>query len=160
MDWFSKIVKQTPEKIISADKDQLKRTLKELQKTKGISYVLQYYISTIQMQPYSKFCEQSEKTKLVVFVTQNLRSCLPQPEIIFRFRPEIPRGIWIKNNGGGSIFVGQKNRHVTTRIQEHQKKNSQVGQHLVEFCGATHDFEWKNLDAWRTVENLFTIEAI
>ena len=39
------------------------------------------------------------------------------------------------------------NRHVTTRTSEHQKKDSQVGQHLVECCGATNDTESKNLDA-------------
>ena len=33
-----------------------------------------------------------------------------------------------------------------------QKKDSQVGQHLVECCGATNDIEWKILDACRAVE--------
>ena len=47
--------------------------------------------------------------------------------------------------------VGQTSRHVTTRITEHQKKDSQVGQHLVECRGATNDIEWKILNVCRTV---------
>ena len=65
-----------------------------------------------------------------------------------------------KCNGCGSIYVGQTSRHVTTRITEHQKKDSQVGHHLVECRGATNDIEWKILDACRTVEKLMIIEAI
>ena len=60
----------------------------------------------------------------------------------------------------GSIYVGQTSRHVTTRITEHQKKDSQVGQHMVECSGAMNDIEWKILDACRTVEKLMIIEAI
>ena len=59
----------------------------------------------------------------------------------------------------GSIYVGQTIRHVTTRKPEHQKKDPQVGQHVVEGFGATNDIEWKILDACRTVEKLMTIEA-
>ena len=45
-------------------------------------------------------------------------------------------------------------------MTEHQKKDSLVGQHLVECCSATIDIEWKILDASRTVEKLMTIEAM
>ena len=58
----------------------------------------------------------------------------------------------IKCNGCGSIYVGQTSRHVTTRIAEHQKKDPQLGQHLVECRGATNDIEWKIVDACRTLE--------
>ena len=45
-------------------------------------------------------------------------------------------------------------------ITEHQKKDSQVGQHLVECRGATNEIEWKILDSCRTVEKQMIIEAI
>ena len=61
--------------------------------------------------------------------------------------------------GCGSIYVGQTSRHVSTRLTEHQKKDSQVGQDLVE-CGATNDIEWRIVDGYRTVEKLMIIEAI
>ena len=65
-----------------------------------------------------------------------------------------------KCKGCGAIYVGQTSRHVITRITEQQKKDSQVGQHLVEYRGATNDIEWKILDDCRTVEKLMIIEAI
>ena len=62
-------------------------------------------------------------------------------------------------NGCSSIYVGQTSRHVTTRISEHQKKDSPVGQHLVE-CGGTAHIEWDILDECPGVEKLMAIEAI
>ena len=47
----------------------------------------------------------------------------------------------IKFKGCGSIYVGQTGWHVTTRISERQKKDLQVGQHLVECCGSKNDSE-------------------
>ena len=58
------------------------------------------------------------------------------------------------------MYVGQTSRHVTTRITEHQKKDSQVGQQLVEWRGATNDIEWKILDACQTIEKIIIIKAI
>ena len=66
----------------------------------------------------------------------------------------------LKHNGCGSIYVGQTSQHVTTKITEHQKKDSQVGQHLVECCSATIKIELKIRDAGRTAEKLMTLEAI
>ena len=68
--------------------------------------------------------------------------------------------IEVKSNGCGFIYVGQTSRHTTTRITEHQKKDSQVVQHLFECRAAKNDVEWKILDACRTVEKLMIIEAI
>ena len=62
-------------------------------------------------------------------------------------------------NGCSSIYVGQTNQHVTTRISEHQKKGFPVGQH-VECCGTAHDIEWEILDACREFEKLMRIEPI
>ena len=62
--------------------------------------------------------------------------------------------------GCGSIYVGRTSRHVTTRLTEHQKKDSQVGQDLVECRGATNEIEWRIVDAYRTIEKLMIIEAL
>ena len=59
-----------------------------------------------------------------------------------------------------SNYAGQTSRPATTRITEHQKKDSLVGQHLVECRGATNDIEWKFVDACRIVEKLMIIEAL
>ena len=102
-----------------------------------------------------KLCELQ-----VVFTTRKLRSCLPTLKSSFDRDLKSHVVYEIKCNGCGSIYVGQTSRHVTTRITEHQKKDSQEGQHLVERRGATNDIEWKFLDACRTVEKLMIIEAI
>ena len=96
----------------------------------------------------------------VVLILRKLRLSLSTLKLAFDrdLRSHVVYGI--ESNRCGSIYVGQTSRHVTTRISEHQKKDSQVGQHLVEYCGATIDIEWKILDAGRTVVKLMTIEAI
>ena len=63
-------------------------------------------------------------------------------------------------SGCSSIYVGQTSQHVATRNSEHQKKDSPVGQHLVECCGTAHNLEWEILDTCRGVEKLMTTEAI
>ena len=92
----------------------------------------------------------------VVFITQNLRSCLPTLKSFFDRDLKSHVIYEIKCNGCGYIYVGQTSRRVTTRKPEHQKKDSRVGRHLVQDCGATNDIEWKVLDAYRTVEKLMT----
>ena len=56
-----------------------------------------------------------------------------------------------------SSFVRDLKSHVVYEIN--CKKDSQLGQHLVECCGPTNDIEWNFLDACLTVEKLLTIEA-
>ena len=161
-EWSSKIVNQTLEKIISGGKDQLRTTPKEHQKSKTNSndkptIFLQYRGNLTQnfASKLKKLCELQ-----VVFTTRKLRSCLPTLKSSFDRDLKSHVVYEIKCNGCGSIYVGQTSRHVTTRITEHQKKDSQVGQHLVECRGATNDIEWRILDACRSVEKLMIIEAI
>ena len=155
-------VNQTLEKIISGGKDQLRTTPKEHQKSKTKSndkpsIFLQYRGNLTQnfASKLKKLCELQ-----VVFTTRKLRSCLPTLKSSFDRDLKSHVVYEIKCNGCGSIYVGQTSRHVTTRITEHQKKDSQVGQHLVECRGATNDIEWRILDACRSVEKLMIIEAI
>ena len=161
-DWFSKIVNQTLEKIVSAGKDPLRTTPKDYQKNKTRSYdkptiFLQYRGNLIQnfASDLKKLCKWQ-----MVFTTRKLRSCLPTLKSSFDTDLTFHVVYDIKSNGCGSIYVGETSRHVTTRITEHQKKDSQLGKHLVECRGATNDIEWRILDACRTVEKLMVIEAV
>ena len=161
-EWSSKIVNQTLEKIISGGKDQLRTKPKEHKKSKTKSIekptiFLQYRGKLTQnfARKLKKLCEFQ-----VVFKTRKLRSCLPTLKSTFDRDLKSQVVYEIKCNGCGSIYVGQTSRHVTTRITEHQKKDSQVSQYLVECRGATNDIEWKILDACRTIEKLMIIEAI
>ena len=96
----------------------------------------------------------------VVFLTLKVRTCLPT--LISSFDRNLKFHVFneVKCNGCGSIYVGQTNRHVTTRKSKHQKKGSLMGHRLVECSHSTNDFECKILDDSRTVEKLFTIEII
>ena len=142
-EWSSKIVNHTLERIISGGKDQLRTTPKEHQKSKTKSidkptFFLQYRGNITQnfASKLKKLCELQ-----VVFTMRKLRSCLPT--LISSFDRDLKSHVVyeIKCNGCGSIYVGQTNRHVTTRITEHQRKDSRVGQHLVEGRGAPNDTE-------------------
>ena len=153
---------QTLEKIISGGKDQLGTTPTEHQKSKTKSIdkptiFLQYRGNLTQnfASKLRKLCELQE-----VFTTRKLRSCLPTLRSSFDRDLKSHVEYEIKYNGCGSIYVEQTSRHLTTRITKHQKKDSQVGQYLVECRGATNDIEWKVLDAYRIVEKLMIIEAI
>ena len=60
----------------------------------------------------------------------------------------------------GCLRAGLLLRRFATTNSEHQKKDSQAAQHLVEYFGSTSDIEWKTLYACRTIEKLMAIEAI
>ena len=96
----------------------------------------------------------------IIFRARKLRTCLPTLKSPFDKSLKSYVVYNVTSNGSSSIYVGQTSRHVTTRISEHQKKDSPVGQHLVECCGTTHNVKWEILDACRGVEKLMTIEAI
>ena len=94
------------------------------------------------------------------FTTRKLRTCLTTLKSPFDKNLKSHVVYKVTCNGCISIYVGQTSRHVTARVSEHQKKDSPVGQHLVECCGTTHNVKWEILDACRGVEKLMTIEAI
>ena len=96
----------------------------------------------------------------IIFTTGELRTCLPTLKSPFDKNLKSHVVNKVTCNGRSSIYVGQTSRHVTTRISEHQKKDSPVGQQLVESCGTTHNVQWEILEACRGVEKLMTIEAI
>ena len=96
----------------------------------------------------------------IIFTTRKLRTCLPILKSPFDKNLKSHVVYIVTCNGCSSINIGQTSRHVTTRISEHQKKVSPVGQHLVECFGTTHNVKWGSLDACCGVEKLMTIDAI
>ena len=138
-----KIVNETLEKIISGGKNQFRTTQKEHQKSKTRSHDK----PAIFLQNRSNLTQNvaSKLKKLcklrAIFITRKLRSCLPTLKSSFDTDLKSHVVYEIKCNGCGSIHVGQTSRHVATWITEHQKNDSQVGQLLVECCGATNDIE-------------------
>ena len=146
----------------SDGRDQLRATPKEHQKSKTRSYdkpsIFVQYRGNLTPNFASKLKKLCELQ--VVFTTWKLRSRLPTLKSSFDRDLKSHVVYEIKCIGCGSIYVGQTSRHVTTKITEHQKKDSHVGQHLVACHGATNDIERKILDAFQTVEILMVVEAI
>ena len=58
------------------------------------------------------------------------------------------------------IYVDRTSRYFTTRNLEPQKKDSPVGQHLVECYGAAHNIEWEIQSACRRIDKLMELKAI
>ena len=131
---------QTLEKIISGGKDRLRNTPKEHQKSKTKSidkptFFLQYRGNLTQnvASKLKKLCELQ-----VVFTERKSRSCLPTLKSSFARDLKSHVVYEIKCNGCGSIYVEQTSRHVTTRISEHQKKDSRWI-HTMEYSGRLSD---------------------
>ena len=64
--------------------------------------------------------------------------------------------------GCKSIYVGQMVRHLTTRIEEHRKEDTPVGQHIRQ-CGSESgksEFKWKIIDQASSSIKLLTLEAL
>ena len=80
------------------------------------------------------------------FTTRVLKTCLPTLQSSFDENLRSHVVYKVKWNRCRSIYFGQTSRHVTTRIREHQKKESSVRQHLVECCGATYNTDSDFLD--------------
>ena len=52
----------------------------------------------------------------------------------------------IRCNENISIYFDQIDQHTAAKVLEHQKKNSSMGQHLVEYCGTAINIERNILD--------------
>ena len=64
--------------------------------------------------------------------------------------------------GFKSIYVGQTVRHLTTRIEEHGKEDTPVGQHIRQ-CGSESgraELKWKIIDQASSRIKLLTLETM
>ena len=65
--------------------------------------------------------------------------------------------LWVK-----SIYAGQTARHLTTRLEEHRKEDTIVGQHIRQ-CGSESgesEFKWKIIDLASSSLKLLTLVAL
>ena len=166
MEWSSSFVNETLDKIVTKEKvtakpPQNEQNLKKLKVLLKGSLNLEFLFNTEEI---SREVFASRLKKLcdikIIFTTRKLRTCLPTLKSPFDKNLKSHVVYKVTCNGCNSIYVGQNSQHITTRFSEHQKKDSPVGQHFVEYCGTTHNVKWENLDSCREVEKLMTIEAI
>ena len=95
---------------------------------------------------------------LIIFTTRKIKTCMPSlkssfsKEVVYR----------LECCGCKSIYVGQTVRHLTTRIEEHRKEVTQVGQHIRQ-CGSESgksEFKGKIIDQAASSIKLLTLEAL
>ena len=96
----------------------------------------------------------------VIFTMRKLKTALPS------LKAKVPR--MLKSNvvyqincpGCQSSYVGQTTRHLSTRIREHSRTSSNVGEHLSK-CGVTlHEEDVKIIDSSSSYNKLLTLEAL
>ena len=68
----------------------------------------------------------------IVFTTRKLKTSLPSIKTSFSRELRSKVTYKLSCNGCNSTYVGQKVRHLATRVDEHRKGDSPVGQHLLE----------------------------
>ena len=63
-------------------------------------------------------------------------------------------------SGWGASYVGKTNRHFATRLSEHLKRTSPLGEHLLNCVGHTKDARSKIVDKTRFSDKLLSLKAI
>ena len=94
------------------------------------------------------------------FTTRKLCTCLPSLKSSADSNLKSHVVYELSCRGCSSTYVGQTCRHFATRISEHQKINSPVGQHVVECCGALTVFNYKIIDQCLDSKKLMTIDTL
>ena len=68
----------------------------------------------------------------IIFTTRKLKTCLPSLKTPFARELRSKVVYKLTCSGCNSAYVGQTVRHLATRVDEHRKGDSPVGQHLLE----------------------------
>ena len=140
--WLSKVVNKTLEKkITQPPKPPAPKTLKQprVEKVDVPMFFLQCRGNLTQW-----FREKIRKVAEinVIYTTRKLKTCLPTLKSAFDKSLKSHVVYEITCCGCNSTYVGQTCRPITTRIIEHQKADSPVGQRVSECCGTAKAFNW------------------
>ena len=91
-----------------------------------------------------------------------MKTCMPSIKSSFSSELKLKVVYRLEFCGCKSIYVGQTVRHLTTRIEEHRKEDTPVGQHIRQ-CGSESgesEFKWKIIDQASSSIKLLTLEAL
>ena len=161
--WSSRVASHTLEKIIREGKN--KKNMDEKKKPCDNSSDS----PPILMVQYRGNHSQTLATKgrditnaQIIFTTRKMKTCMPS--LKFSFSSELKSKVVysLAYCGFKSIYVGQTIRHLTTRIEEHRKEDTPVGQHIRQ-CGiesGKSEFKWKRIDQASSSIKLLTLEAL
>ena len=99
----------------------------------------------------------------IIFTTRKLKTCLPSLKNSFARELRSKVVYKLTCSGCNSTYVGQTVRHLATRVDEHRKEDSPVGQHLLECnkeVGGTAELKSEIIDQTANTHKLLTLEAL
>ena len=99
----------------------------------------------------------------IIFTTRKLKTCLPSLKTSFARELRSKVVYKLTCSGCNFTYVGQIVRHLATRVDEHRKGDSPVGQHLLECnkeIGGTAELKSEIIDQTANTHKLLTLEAL
>ena len=155
--FYHGIVRSTLHKILSSNNETPRQQPlnKEKHETKTI-FSMQYRGSISDR--FAKKLRAVANTS-VVFTTNKMRSVLPN--LKSKIDKALASRVVYKLSCPGCMasYVGQTSRHLTTRLQEHRRSSSPVGEHT-RICTGDTQFTTEIIDRANDVRKLMTLEAI
>ena len=94
----------------------------------------------------------------ITFTTRKLKTCIPSLKTSFARELRSKVVYKLTFSGCNSTYVGQTVRHLATRVNEHRKEDSPVGQHLLECNKEVGGNEI--IDQTANTHKLLTLEAL
>ena len=98
----------------------------------------------------------------IIFTTRKMKSCMPSLKSSFS-SGLISKVVYrLECCGYKSIYVGQTVRHLTSRIEEHRKEDTPVGQQIRQCSSESgmSEFKWKIIDQASSNVKFCTLEAL
>ena len=98
----------------------------------------------------------------IIFTTRKMKTCMPSLKSSFSSELKSKVVYRLKCCGCKSIYVGPTVQHLTTRVEEHRKEDTPVGQPIRQ-CGSENgksEFNWKIINQASGIIKLLTLEAL
>ena len=99
----------------------------------------------------------------IIFTTRKLKTCLPSLETSFARELRFKVVYKLTCSGCNSTYVGQTVRHLATRVDEHRKGDSPVGQQLLECnkeVGGTTELKSEIIDQTANTHKLLKLDDL
>ena len=156
--FYQPIIRKTMDKIINGKSKPINDIRNINEKKEKRSIITLQYRGT-KSDKFAKKLKHISNTT-VIFTTRKMKTALPS------LKSPIPKLLLshvvyqITCPGCQSSYVGQTTRHLTTRIQEHSRISSHVGDHLKNCNTTMEDCEIKVIDRTTNAAKLLTLEAL
>ena len=98
----------------------------------------------------------------IIFTTRKMKTCMPSPKSFFSSEMKSKKVNRLECCGCKSIYIGQMVRHLATRVEEHRKEDTPVGQHIRQRGSESgkSEFKWKIIEQASSSIKLLTLKAL